>query len=778
MRRFLLSEKITRWVPLLLGVLLPVFILPFSLDATEAAKQTLFLVLLAIGGIGYFAAGFNNKVRFRKVGLFLLTPFLLLLPAVLSAFFSIHPAVSWVGGVSQEYQSVITVFGYLVLWFLIVKTTPTIQERKKFIDGLMLGGVLVVFLSLVFYLARSFFGGIVPTLNTVGTIHGCVLFLLVLSSIFIATPSKNNSVISKILGTLVFVITLIALFALQYSVFWLLFAVPVAFVLITRIVSSGKNKSGNYPLVLVAFASIIFGLLGAGLPYISLPIEVTPSGSVSRQVAFEAVKDGSGRWFFGTGGGTYSLIFQKSHPLEWAKTPFWDTRFDRASSYLLTIIPTMGLFGVLGYVGFFVLSLGYGIWVLRINKDNENTAPFVMVGFVVLGVAMFVYTSNITLMALWISLSALLSSEALAKSNGDTKNIFSSKKNNFFSLVSNTVFLLFLLVSAVLSTQKYVAEIAYAGAVRSERLGYDSEKILKPLILATKLNKWSDVYERRLALVLLERVKEYLSANSEALEVSTEEADWLRSLIATSIKAAKEAEKLSPQNALNLQAQGSVYEALTPLLEEAPVFAVEAYSRAVEVDPGNPVRYTDLGRMYIALARHLRTGEQNTDIKNRNAVEESLQKATISLNKAISLKPDYAPAHFQRAVVFVEEGKTSEAITALEGITEAYPTDVGAAFQLGLLYIRRGQEGDERRAERIFLSIVELVPSYSNARWFLASLYEESGDIGAALKQVEAVLATNPNHPLVKARFARLKERLSGQDKPITPEPTDLEPLP
>ena len=778
MRHFLLSEKITRAIPLLLGIVLPVFILPFSLDATEAAKQTLFLVLLSVGSIGYFAARFGSKVQFRSLSWFLLTPLLLIVPVLLSAFFSIHPVVSWVGGVSQEYQSVITVFGYVMWWLLIVETTPTSEDRKRFLNGLMTGGVLVVLCSLIFYAARSFFGEIVPTLNTVGTIHGAVLFLLILSSIFIATPWKNMSNKVRVLGVVIFLITLVALFALQYTIFWLLFAVAAGYVLISRFIRGGSKKTGNYPLALFAFASIIFGLLGAGLPYISLPIEVTPSSSVSRQVAYDAIKYDSSRWFFGTGPGTYSLIFQKNHPIDWAKTPFWDTRFDRGTSQVLTALPTIGLFGTLGYLGFFALSLGFGIWSFQKIKEKDSTVSVVMVGFVVASTAMFVYTSNITLMVLWVALAALLASEAVAISGGVKKSIFSPKSTQFFSLVSTTFVLLVLLICAVLSTQKYIAEVAYAGAVRSERTGADSEKVLQPLILATKLNKWSDVYERRLALILLERVKEYLSTNTESTEVTTEEADWLRSLIATSIKASKQAVTLSPQNALNLQAQGLVYEALAPLLEEAPAFAVEAYTKAVQVDPNNPVRHTDLGRMYIALARHLRTGEQNTTTQNGSAVEDALQKATLTLNKAISLKPDYAPAHFQRAVVFVEEGKTSEAITSLEAITQTYPSDIGASFQLGLLYIRRGQEGDERRAERIFLSIVELVPSYSNARWFLASLYEESGDIGAALKQVEAVLATNPDHPLVRARFARLKERLNGQDThPIT-QPTDLEPLP
>jgi Tfp pilus assembly protein PilF len=85
-------------------------------------------------------------------------------------------------------------------------------------------------------------------------------------------------------------------------------------------------------------------------------------------------------------------------------------------------------------------------------------------------------------------------------------------------------------------------------------------------------------------------------------------------------------------------------------------------------------------------------------------------------------------------------------------------SDVGVAFQLGQLYLKRAGAGDLDRAQNALEHAVQLAPAYSNARWFLASVYEQKGDLKAAIEQIEKVAQLNPDNALVKSRLDRLSK--------------------
>jgi cytochrome c-type biogenesis protein CcmH/NrfG len=66
----------------------------------------------------------------------------------------------------------------------------------------------------------------------------------------------------------------------------------------------------------------------------------------------------------------------------------------------------------------------------------------------------------------------------------------------------------------------------------------------------------------------------------------------------------------------------------------------------------------------------------------------------------------------------------------------------------------------------MFTRAVDLAPNFANARWFLASVYEEQGDFGKAIEQMEAISATSPDLPIVSARLERLKAGKAAAEAP------------
>ena len=175
--------------------------------------------------------------------------------------------------------------------------------------------------------------------------------------------------------------------------------------------------------------------------------------------------------------------------------------------------------------------------------------------------------------------------------------------------------------------------------------------------------------------------------------------------------------------------------------------------------------YHDGVRNVMNMGRYRSLHEAFNDLKGHGAEE-----ALAQFEQAIALKEDYASAHYQMAIVYDRQGKLDEAISKMESVADYNPRDVGVVFQLGMLYMRRHGEQDLTRAQRAFEYAVDLAPAYANARWFLASVYEQQGDFDRAIEQVQKVLELNPENIDVAARLVRLQE---GRTAKALPQPVD-----
>ncbi len=165
----------------------------------------------------------------------------------------------------------------------------------------------------------------------------------------------------------------------------------------------------------------------------------------------------------------------------------------------------------------------------------------------------------------------------------------------------------------------------------------------------------------------------------------------------------------------------------------------------------------------------LQSSDEKVKADAETKIKENLTKAEEQLSKAIEVKADYAPAHFELALVYSRQGKIKEAISKLEAIKVDLPNDIGVAFQLGLLY---AQNKELDKAVTELLRAVELAPNFANARWYLAAIYEEQGKKDLALAQLEEILKTNPENETVKQKIDALKNPPARESEPLpTPIP-------
>ena len=323
-------------------------------------------------------------------------------------------------------------------------------------------------------------------------------------------------------------------------------------------------------------------------------------------------------------------------------------------------------------------------------------------------------------------------------------------------------------------SQRYGSEVAFAKAVRSDRQDASLTEVIQWLDTAVTFNQFDDRALRTLAQALLLRVQEQLQLVSSSDDLTEEAKAYIQGLMAASINAGVRATELSPENVVNWLMRGAVYRELMGVVPNADVFAIQAFETTTQLDPVNPVSWTELGTTYMQAAEQKRPLTTTTDAEQAHQaqilVEEYLNKGETSLNKAIELKSTYAPAHYQLGLAYERQGRLDDAIGKMESVALYNPEDVGVAFQLGQLYLRRAGTGDVERAKHAFEYAIVLTPTYSNARWFLASIYEQEGNLDGAIEQIKKVLELNPENALVQSRLERLK---NGQ---ITTAP--LVPLP
>jgi tetratricopeptide (TPR) repeat protein len=142
--------------------------------------------------------------------------------------------------------------------------------------------------------------------------------------------------------------------------------------------------------------------------------------------------------------------------------------------------------------------------------------------------------------------------------------------------------------------------------------------------------------------------------------------------------------------------------------------------------------------------------------------------AENALAKSLERKRDYAPAHFLLAAVYDKQGRLDDAVRKMESVRLYHPFDVGVAFELGTLYLKK-QAWEEAAAE--FRRALGFLPSYANARWYLAYAYEQMGQREQALQTLALLLEAYPENPTIKKKIQELKADLPTDHLPDPIEP-------
>ena len=386
------------------------------------------------------------------------------------------------------------------------------------------------------------------------------------------------------------------------------------------------------------------------------------------QTAFAAISQDGGRviqgFLFGSGFGEFSIVFSKFKQATFNASPtIWNLTFFRSTSFVLELLATTGLLGLLSFI--FI--------VFKAAKEKPLFIPLA-----VLIVTSFVLPFSFYHIAvLFFFLGIYSSVKGLSNGNEyfDVEIQLVASKKGFFVLSAEEV--------SSQAQEKYgralssiVLGIIALFAIVFGFLTYDflleNVNFQKSLVFASQNNgsltytnqsnvlnsftgRYVDAYYRVFSQTNLALANSLATSVPKNSTPSAQTTQTINTLVQQSINAARSATTVSKNNALNWQNLSSVYRALIGFGQNADSFAILAAQQSIQLDPTNPQEYINLGGIYYQLG--------------------SYENAITQFQQAIVLKPDLPNAYYNYAHALIQKGDLKGGLTQLQTVKSLVAND-------------------------------------------------------------------------------------------------------
>ena len=758
--------------------LVPLWFLPITLDVFELNKQTILCIFALI-----LAVAWTGKALIQKSVMLSRSWVHVAVGVFMVAFFAASLAsqdryVSFIGNFGQMQWAFATVAALGILYFAATNLVKETRQVYNLVLTFLGSSALVALIALCQFFQWYPFKFFFPPsanigFNTIGSVNALAIFLavpIVLATSLLVLGCKDDTCVlgkkgkpSQLAAVLVWVSLLLSLFAVVFVDFWGAWSAILFGTVCVLLISFARQRSVGKPLRLVVpgiVCLLSIALLVWPLPsklQLNLPGEVSPSLAHSWQISKQVLGASP---LLGSGPGTWIYDYSQYRSPSANVSQFWSYRFDHGISSLLTLLGTVGILGVLAWLLLILSAVIQSASHLVREKNDDRWQAYLTIfsAWATVAFTGFIYNFSLAQQVTFWFLLALLVSLLAAGSyewKADT------------SLKYGLLWLKFVLVTVAscvlvwLAVQRLMADSRYTAAVAAYQSGAPVQTAIDDLNQAVALNPWNDTYYRNLSQAYLIRAGQVLNSDDK------NKGNLASDLVRASIGTAQQATTSTPANVDDWSNEAVIYQSIESFTRGADDAAIKSYQTALLHEPNNPVFYDQIGRIYIlkadAYSKLLSSKDPKVVTEAQGNIRAMLDKAAEQLNQSIQAKPDYAPAHYDLAILYDREGKTANAITKMEQVLSANNKDVGVGFQLSILYYRNNQKD---KAQYLLEQIVALDPTYANARWYLATLYEENGRYDDAIAQVQKLLQQYPGNQNVTQRIQQLTQERDQKAKP------------
>lgn len=735
------------FVSVALAFLTPLFFIPWGGISFSAGKVFLLYTAVILLLLVWILEKIKDKKFLFSKNLLVVSSCLIPLVYLISAFLSGSFLNSFVG-VAFEMDVFLVFASLFLMMFLVAKSFDKKRVFTFYFALLFSGSLMFIVHILRIFLGANFLSfGILssPVSSLVGSWTDLGIFFAFITIIaFLASDYIAKDKRIKIISILATVLSLVFVALVNSRFLWVSLAVIsllgfLHLLFVDKIKFSFKNifrKTGTY----VFLVSLLFVLLQSQIGHWLPNLAGTPNMEVrpTMQGTLEVAKNtATQNLLLGTGPNTFVEQWRLYKPLGVNITDFWNTDFSFGSSLILSSLVSVGLIGFLLWF-LFIGSILFYVFKLALKKGIDSIEKFVALSISFLSlfgvITLFFYTPGFSILLLiflifgvllaQLKQNSLIAVKEISWANSKIKTIVSAFV--LVALISLPIFSFYFFTKKVQAASYF----NQAATALSREDGFSQGYAL--LAKAIETNP-TDFYLRNLTnlnLVQLQNLFAREDIEQEELQAQFQE------IFGASIGSAQGALQANPNNYLNWLGLAKVYSVVVPLeLEGSYEAAVEAYQKAISLNPTNPMLYLSLANLEIT--------KGDTD------------KAKEYIQASIQLKQNYSDAYFLLSRLNMDEGNKKEAVQVIEQLATVSPYDPLPFYQLGAF---KYEDQDYENAKDFLERAVALSPYYSDAKYLLGLTYDASGEKEKAVGQFQDLKFLNPEEESIDAILSNIQE--------------------
>ena len=739
---FSVADGVARILLIILAALVPFSLIPLPYAAVSQGKvlilASIFTLALLIWAYARLSEGALHVPRSVLLYVSALLPIAYLLSTVVTGWSSL----SLVGaGLEQDTLAAVAFMTglFLLTGFLLYDNATGV---RLFLQGFSLG-LLVLFAFEVLYvffpewLSLGTLSG--QTANAFGSWHD--LGILAGLSLFLAFGLFQSDfykgwtrAIPVALGILAFATLILVHFG---DIFWatgaLFLAAGIAIArsafVVGRSVSTALQNASVWLVVGVVLCG--GGFVGAQV-WDKLPAqvrivqtEVRPSWQGTLDIARQSLLSPTDL-IFGTGPNSFIREWGQHKPAGVNQTPFWNSDFNVGVGIIPTSVFTSGAIGLIAWAALILVMLS--LLVHFVLDRRTITAPRALFGMTLLAAAYLVvyhmiYTPGTALTAITFLSLGLLA--ALAANEARSIRIGVNSMWGGVRMVALVVLVLAAIAAAGLMAREVLSNILINRAAFIYQETNDVAAASRALGKAFAVSPNNDRAHRAAAELGVVRLSQLMQETDPNNAQATQQ---LQSTLQETIRHGLNAVSIDSSNYQNWLLLAQVYGNLAGVnVEGAYDQARAAYDSAAQANPTNPLPKFRLAQLLL--------------IKNDTA------GARDALNAALTLKPDFAAAHYLLSQVEASAGNGDAAVQAALSAAQLVPEDPLGWFNLGFILYSGAAYQDAAVALQ---QAIQLAPDYSNALFYLGlsayqlQQYEAAAQIFDRIAQLNTDIAWIP----------------------------------
>lgn len=346
---------------------------------------------------------------------------------------------------------------------------------------------------------------------------------------------------------------------------------------------------------------------------------------------------------FGIGPDNYAAIFTRIKDIAYNQSDLWQINFFNFARNFIFHIFTVG--GILGFTAFVLFYLKL---IKEANSHSDKESLYLLFLFLIVS---FLFPPSLIL---WFLLFSLI----VRTSNNLTLKETSLDLSNMLPVYATLTILSLVSIagSSYLFGRAYAAEMYFKKALdalqnNKAQETYDFHK------KAIQYNPYVERFRISFAQLNLLLVNNFVQQILDEQSKEKPDQDKINNLRQNALQAtqaaineAKAAVALNPQKASNWASLAEIYRNIINLAQNADVWTISAYQRAIQFDPQNPIYRLNLGGVYFSLGQY--------------------EQALRFFEQAVALKPDWANAHYNLAWAAYNTKDYQRAVSEMQNVLD------------------------------------------------------------------------------------------------------------